>query len=501
MKTTKLTKQDYTRLGTFSLALALGTACSVLGVSVVGVPVAVIGTLLASIAGGIVTNEVSPILTSQETDKDTLRNNDLTKIVGKSIAAVIVAVADSKQFDKETETSLRKMAELAEEEWENIVKNLPGEFAPIEESQLTEFFTNRPEYFNKITALDVSLWQSLLIDLQQQANVNLPQFAIDRTANDLHQIFPKALREVLKEDFQADGKGFAGIVLDLFAVMRSQITQNHDILLQNFDNLDKRLESLTQKSQDEIAAELKTVAGQIDSGFQEALQQMGVVQTGINELLFGSKAILHSLEDLNKQSQQRHEELVRLIENSSDPEIVQIKYWENLQKQAKSPRNWLEFLTEDGANQIGLNRGAYLELPPPSEMPPTIAVNKKLWMAIDLEYPNYQLLLFNRSKQGTVLHCPSFGYAIDAIMNKPPFLLPQKYSWAGKTGQKFIFKETGKEEFLAIVLEKHLNLSWLTPKREEALPEWNAERIKELFEELEQQGNWQVFYQSFEVVE
>ncbi|MBD2179612.1 tetratricopeptide repeat protein [Planktothrix sp. FACHB-1355] len=175
--------------------------------------------------------------------------------------------------------------------------------------------------------------------------------------------------------------------------------------------------------------------------------------------------------------------------------------WQILQKQAKSHPNWLQFLTEDEANQIGLNRGAYLELPPPSEMPPTIPVNKKLWMAIDLEYPNYQLLLFNRSKQGTVLYCPSFGYAIDAIMDKPPFLLPQKYSWAGKTGQKFIFKETGKEEFLAIVLQKPLHLPWLTPKREEALPEWNAERIKELFEELEKQGNWQVFYQTFEVVE
>ncbi|MFB2974172.1 hypothetical protein ACE1CD_34850 [Aerosakkonema sp. BLCC-F183] len=174
--------------------------------------------------------------------------------------------------------------------------------------------------------------------------------------------------------------------------------------------------------------------------------------------------------------------------------------WEILQAKAKYSANWLQFFTEDEANKIGLNRGAYLELPPP-EMPPNIPVNKKLWMAIDLEYPNYQLLLFNRSKQGTVLYCPSFGYAIDAIMDKPPFLLPQKYSWAGKTGQKFIFKETGKEEFLAIVLENSLHLSWLTPKREEALPEWNVERIKELFEELEKQSNWQVFYQSFEVVE
>lgn len=175
--------------------------------------------------------------------------------------------------------------------------------------------------------------------------------------------------------------------------------------------------------------------------------------------------------------------------------------WEILHEKAKLIPNWLQFLTEEKIAQIGKNRGAYLELPPPSEMPQTIPANKRLWMAVNLEYPNYQLLLFNRSKQGTVLYCPSFGYALNSIIDKPPFLLPKNDSWAGKTRQNFIFKETGKEEFLAIVLEKYLHLDWLSPKREEALPEWNAKRIKELFEQLEEQNNWQVFYQTFEVVE
>ena len=46
-----------------------------------------------------------------------------------------------------------------------------------------------------------------------------------------------------------------------------------------------------------------------------------------------------------------------------------------------------------------------------------------------------------------------------------------------------------------------MNLPWLNPREEEPLIEWNGERIKELFEELEKQNNWQVFYQSFDVVE
>ena len=172
--------------------------------------------------------------------------------------------------------------------------------------------------------------------------------------------------------------------------------------------------------------------------------------------------------------------------------------WQILQEKAKSPPNWLQFL-EMSALQAG-TRAPSLRLPPP-EIKPTIPANEELWMAIDLEFSNYQLLLLNRSKQGKLLLCPSLGYALNPIMEKSPFLLPQKDSFADKEKQKFIFEEVGNEEFLAIVLEQHLSLPWLTPREDEALPEWNAERMKELFEQLEQQGNWQVFYRSFEVVE
>jgi hypothetical protein len=111
------------------------------------------------------------------------------------------------------------------------------------------------------------------------------------------------------------------------------------------------------------------------------------------------------------------------------------------------------------------------------------------------------LLLLNRSQQGQILLCPSSAYAPNAIVEKSPIWLPQKDAWAGDSEEKFVFGEVGKEEFLAIVLEKPLSLPWLTPHEDEALPEWNAERMKELFEQLEKQGNWQVFYQSFEVRE
>ncbi|MBD1922852.1 hypothetical protein H6F77_17510 [Microcoleus sp. FACHB-831] len=513
MESPKLTKQEYVRLGTFSVALALGTACSVLGSSVVGVPVAVAGTLLAGVAGGVVANEAGAISKQLGKDKAPLRNNDLTSTVGKAIAAVIVAVADSKHFPKETETSLRKMAKLAEAEWENMVKNLPGEFAPIEESQLTEFFAYRPENFSNLTALDVDLWAALLDYLRWEAGVILGKPVITHTADRLHQIFPKALREALREDFQSDGKAFARMVLDLFAVMRAQISENHALISQRFNEIkqqnpstipadfnlyefEKRLELLSRKNQEEIAAEVRSVARQIDSGFLEVLQQMGVVQTGITELLVGSNNILDRLEDLSQKSQQQYEKLLDIIADSTDIQTLQTNFWQFLQEKAKSPPNWLLFFTEENL------KIAKEQTPPPSvqKLTPTIPANKSLWMLINWKITNYQLLLFNRSEQELCLLCPSSGYAPNSIIEEWPILLPLKNSWADENNSNFEFG-TGKEEFLAIALEKPLSLLWLTPRPEEERPELNAKRIKELSEQLRQQDNLQVFYQSFDVVE
>ncbi|MEG4030027.1 MULTISPECIES: hypothetical protein [unclassified Microcoleus] len=177
--------------------------------------------------------------------------------------------------------------------------------------------------------------------------------------------------------------------------------------------------------------------------------------------------------------------------------------WQILQEKAKSPPNWLQFLTKQEMASVQRGTRALILPPPPpavQKTTPTIPVEQSLWMVIDLEFDNSQLLLLNRSQDGQALLCPSSAYAPHPIVDKSPILLPQNDAWAGNREEKFVFGEAGKEEFLAIVLEKPLSLPWLTPREDESLPEWNAERIKELFEQLEKQGNWQVFYQNFDVV-
>lgn len=175
------------------------------------------------------------------------------------------------------------------------------------------------------------------------------------------------------------------------------------------------------------------------------------------------------------------------------------KGWQILQEKAQQNPQWLQFLTE--AEMAGMKRLPTLRVPSSSvqAIPATIPANEPLWMAVNLEYTNYQLLLISRSEDGKYLLCPSFGYAINSLLGDPPILLPQKDSFAAQTEQRFLFEKVGSEEFLAVTLEKPLSLPWLNPSEKEALPELNAERMKELFDQLGKQENWKVFYQSFEV--
>ena len=182
---------------------------------------------------------------------------------------------------------------------------------------------------------------------------------------------------------------------------------------------------------------------------------------------------------------------------------VDINGWEILKKQAKTAPDWIQFLTEQEMASVGVGTRALKPLSPRSsarKIDPTIPINQPLSMRVDLAYPNYQMLLLYRSAETKYVLCPSLGYAPNGVINKPPMTLPQEGSVADQHEEKFTFEELGKEEFLAIAVENPLNLDWLPPCKDEDIPVWNPKRLKELFDQLEQQDNWQVFYQSFEVV-
>lgn len=187
------------------------------------------------------------------------------------------------------------------------------------------------------------------------------------------------------------------------------------------------------------------------------------------------------------------------------PRWLEAHSWDILREKATSPANWIGFLTEEDKEKVvaGETRVRRPSRPASVEkITEKIPVNQPLYLEVNLEYPQHRLLLVNGNTEGKYLFCPSLDFAPDSILEKPPFVLPQAGSWAEQNGnnEKIFFEDVRLEEFMGIILGKDVNFDWMKPSEEESLPEWNGQRIMDVFNHLEQSGEWQVFYQSFEVL-
>ena len=160
--------------------------------------------------------------------------------------------------------------------------------------------------------------------------------------------------------------------------------------------------------------------------------------------------------------------------------------WQELVDQADKVDDWL---------QVAPTERDFKKTPevPPSKIP----LKTDIYLVVNWKGGNRYLLLLNQGTSGNkYCFCPSKGFALSGELSQQKMYLPQK----GAAEPSINFEEVGKEHFIGIVMEKPLDLAWLRPNGQEPVPSLDAGRLNELVEKLEQQGNWQMFYKSFEVV-
>lgn len=160
--------------------------------------------------------------------------------------------------------------------------------------------------------------------------------------------------------------------------------------------------------------------------------------------------------------------------------------WRNFVSRAKRDLNWIQFdpIQTDLRGIKELRRNSV-----------KIPLDEPSILGLDLPYPGQSLLLLNRGRDTRYCLCPSRAFA-------PQFVLKNGVVWLPQEGAEFgqiTFDTVGKEEFLAIVLPQPLALSWLDTQGENIAPIWDAVKLNEVWEHLQQQENWQAFYQEFEV--
>ncbi|GCE95730.1 hypothetical protein NIES46_37960 [Arthrospira platensis NIES-46] len=268
----------------------------------------ILATALGNVAAGNTANAIDALLDAGEGGVS-LENHDLTKAVGKAIAAVITLAA--KQQRGQTRQYLEKIAAQAKDNWVAIAQQelTQQRYPELREAKLDQFLTPEEYQLTQQGNLTATEWGDIFIRLNMKAckggGFPIPAQVRQNVAELLHTTFPKALRETLKEDFVNDGKAFAGLTLQLLTGMQAQLSQlqasqggmkaeEFSQILQQFQELETQLRGTVAQQQ----AFFNQISHRIDSGFAEVCHQLGVMETTITELL---QSLEERLEELRQE--------------------------------------------------------------------------------------------------------------------------------------------------------------------------------------------------------
>ncbi len=238
--------------------------------------------ILATIAGGIAGNMAANDLGNRMAEKlaknpNILDNHDLSKAAGEAIGYILKDVAKSDELIAIAETKnlpypeqdLDRLAEKTPEYWQNI--NTQGADLSrglnISEEQLTLIFSADAAEFDRVTGLTPADWARFIGEFARSEGKSFDAEIVDFVAQRLYETFPKAYREVLKQDAAHGGEKFAAMLLNLHQIALADLK---DLGLQNREILDKLEAVATREHICQVMAKL----GAMEIGIRDDLAQI-----------------------------------------------------------------------------------------------------------------------------------------------------------------------------------------------------------------------------------
>ncbi|MCC3413489.1 MULTISPECIES: ATP-binding protein [unclassified Microcoleus] len=258
-----------------SLSTALSTSgpAATMAAGILGGPT---GVLAASVLATIVTGVVGNITAGECGNKlaqrigknaDILKNGDLTAAAGEAISRLLQkSIPESEEFKviaernglRHAKADFQHLAKKTVAYWETIDAKTDGNTTPLNfsDSQLAKIFSPVPNQFVEVTGLSVQDWQDFLTVFAAKENKTLHPELIGYAAAQLHQFFPKAFCEVLKQDAETGGRQFAGMQLILH---REALAQLQSLGLQNGEILQKLQALATREQICQVMAKLEVI--------------------------------------------------------------------------------------------------------------------------------------------------------------------------------------------------------------------------------------------------
>ena len=291
-------------------------------------------TAISNVSAGNVANAIDATIDAltpgKDSDRISLENEHLTRAVGKAISAVIILAA--KPYQGETHSNLMKIAAYAQDNWVKIAQQeLTQEHYPqLREANLDQFLT--PDEYkltqdgNLLSEDWEAIFRRLTIATCPEDRIVINDRVRKEVAELLHTTFPKALRETLKEDFAKDGKAFAGLTLQLLTGTKAELEklqENQQESFQSVLNHIQELETQLKGTDEQQQAVFTEISQQINSGFAEVCQKLGVMETTITGLLENLKNYLEAkFEELGEELKEHKSILLQLLSNN--PQIAKI---------------------------------------------------------------------------------------------------------------------------------------------------------------------------------
>jgi len=304
----------------------------------------VLAATLASVAAGNTANAIDTLTEGKDGDRVSLDNEDLTQAVGKAIAAVITLAA--KQQRGKIRQYIEKIAAQAKDNWVEIAQRELAQkrYPQLREAKLDKFLTPEEYQLTQQGNLTATEWGDIFIRLNMAAckggGFPIASEVREEVAQKLHTTFPKALRETLKEDFAKDGKAFAGLTLQLLTGMQAQLNQLRtdsagvdtaelSQILQQFQQMETQLQgSITQQQ-----AFFSDIADNINSGFAQVCQQLGVMETTITGLLQTLEERLKELHQEVKEFRQEMRQGLAAMQYPSEERSLSTDEWQDICRQ------------------------------------------------------------------------------------------------------------------------------------------------------------------------
>ncbi|MCU0515884.1 MAG: hypothetical protein MUC60_03265 [Oscillatoria sp. Prado101] len=227
--------------------------------------------IAASLAGGMLSNDLGELANRLRYDQNLLDSDELAQAVGLAVALTIYSVAKNPLYSAH-KAALEKIAKKSVTYWGTIARAAEGDpnYTGIQEQHLPALFSANSQDLAKVRALDLETWAHATGWLCTAAGVSLPPDAIHYVAQRLHETFPKALRQVLAHDAAQGGQAFARMQLSLLG----NILDGIKLLKAQNQAIVKGLEAEISRSSGK-ASGIENGLGQIEDLLQEIWERLG----------------------------------------------------------------------------------------------------------------------------------------------------------------------------------------------------------------------------------